>query len=170
MGEIQHHRSSKDRRLVDHPETGSLTEHTQSSPPSQISQIPVSDLSISNHSQPPSRSASPSPQKFMHTRHIQRTIDNYFDSPSVYNNKQLYEEARMQGDEISTPTQSTSPSECDSQDSDHLSHRLKPPEPERRRTCSAKRPAGERDDGGCNLPSPPPPLCEDLIRIPNSLI
>jgi hypothetical protein len=169
MGEIQHHHSPTDERL-DHPQKGSLTEHTQSSSPSQISQIPVSDSSISNHSQPPSRSASPSPQKFMHTRHIQKTIDNYFDSPDVYNNKQLYEEARMQSDEISTATQSTSPSDCGSQDSDHSSHRLKPREPERRRTRSTKRPAEERDDGGCNLPSPPPPLREDLIRNQNSLI
>jgi hypothetical protein len=148
MGEIQHHHSPKDERL-DHPQKGSLTEHTQSSPPPQISQIPVSDSSISNHYRPSARSASPSPQRFMHSGHIQRTIDNYFDSPTVDNNKQLYEEARMQSDEISTTTQSTAPSECGSQDFDHSSHRLKPPEPERRRKSSTKRPAGERDNGGC---------------------
>lgn len=143
---------------VDHHPQDAIV-HSLGSPPSIIPQNRTSDIPQNSSSQPPSRSPSPSPHKTTDSRHLQRTIDNYFQSPSL--DRQLYDEARMHGDDVSTPTQSTAPSECDSQDSNERNFRgLKPPEPKRRRTSTNRRAVGERDDGLCNLASPPPSLCE----------
>jgi hypothetical protein len=112
-------------------------------------------------SEPVSRSSSPAPltsPKDPHARHLQQTIDDYSTSYSQSTFQQADEDLRMQSEDASTPTQSTAPSECGSQDSEHSFSRLRPPEPSRRRKNSATRTAGERDDGKCTLPSPPPPL------------
>jgi hypothetical protein len=113
-------------------------------------------------SEPVSRSSSPAPStstpKDPHARHLQQTIDDYSTSSSQSTFQQADEDLRMQSEDASTPTQSTAPSECGSQDSERSFSRLKPPEPSRRRKNSATRAAGERDDGRCTLPSPPPPL------------
>ncbi|PVG02350.1 hypothetical protein CPB86DRAFT_697464 [Serendipita vermifera] len=116
-------------------------------------------------SQPPSRSVSPAPHKATrkdpYGRFTQMTIDGYSPRPSftAESFQQLVELSKAQNnDEVSTPTQSTAPSECDSQDSERSSVFLRVPEAKRKRTSSSARTAGERDDGACTLPSPPPPL------------
>lgn len=155
------------------PGPASDVDHLPLQDPDQSSSPPkphVSDTSVHTSSEPPpSRSPSPSPSPpsrprgHTHSRHIQRTID--FQSFSLDStNKQLYEEARaannnmQSGDEVSTPTHSTPPSECGSQDSGWSSRGLKPPEQKKRRSSTNRRAAGERDDGLCTLPSPPPSL------------
>ena len=136
------------------------TVHSTSSPPPKNL---VSDILLNNSSQPPSRSSSPLPYKALNSRHIQRTIDNYFQPPSSLDGtNQLYEEAGMHSDDVSTPTQSTAPSECDSQESERSSRGLRAPEQKKRRTSTNRRAVGERDDGLCSLPSPPPSLCTSL--------
>ncbi|KAG8777308.1 hypothetical protein FRC15_011421 [Serendipita sp. 397] len=117
-----------------------------------------------NPSDPVSRSSSPAPSKrppnVSHTRHIQRRIDSFTQIQHNDSFGGLDEDSRMPGDDASTSrTQSTAPpSECGSHDSERSISLLKPPEPRRRRTSGSTRTAGERDDGACTLPSPPPPL------------
>lgn len=145
-----------------HTPAGEGASSTRPSSP-HLGQRDLSPEVLETASEPISRSSSPvpfkSPKKDPYARHIQQRIDEY----SVYSNRsslQTDDEARIYNDGSSTPTQSTAPpSECDSQDLERSNpNSLKPPVPRPKRKAS-KRAAGERDDGGCNLPCPPPPLC-----------
>lgn len=160
-------RSSSDHAVTAASSSPKKAQH--STPPR--SQENTSSQTSNPGSEPVSRTSSPapltsSPHRDPYARYIQQTIDNYA-TPSLQNSlQQVDEDLRMQNEDPSTPTQSTAPSECGSQDSERSYSRLKPPGPPRRRKSSAARSAGERDDGGCLLPSPPPPLRKlSLIQV-----
>jgi hypothetical protein len=184
---IEHHQRQEDlidsrantptRTSIDHnaeanEEFGALRKTAEPFVQRTITQKMIAEstnISSAPSSQPPSRSVSPAPhkasQKDPYGRYTQRTIDGYSPAPpfSAESFQQLVEFSKSQNnDEASTPTQSTAPSECDSQDSERSSVYLRVPEMRRKRTSSSPRTTGERDDGACTLPSPPPPLRQYL--------
>ncbi|CAG8702232.1 1935_t:CDS:2, partial [Acaulospora colombiana] len=150
-------RTSIDHNAEAEEEFGALRKTAERFAPRTITQRMIAESSTSNSapsSQPPSRSVSPAPHKATrkdpYGRFTQMTIDGYSPTPSftAESFQQLVELSKAQNnDEASTPTQSTAPSECDSQDSERSSVFLRVPEMKRKRTSSSARTAGERDDG-----------------------
>ncbi|KAG8833804.1 hypothetical protein FRC17_010045 [Serendipita sp. 399] len=169
IGDEDELQQQRERASVDHPiktSSPSASALDQDDHSSTAQKIPKT-TSLDDRNTPSdsiSRSSSPRPLKrppnASHTRHIQRRIDSFTQIRHNDSFGDLDEESRMPGDDASTSrTLSTAPpSECGSHDSERSISLLKPPEPKRRRTSSSVRTAGERDDGACTLPSPPPPL------------